>query len=324
MRRIQLVGQGTYIVALPKSWVIERKLSKGSLVKIKTLPSGELLVEPFRESSRRDEKTAVVELTRNNYETALRSIISYYIAGASLIEIRYSLELDKRVAQLIDQLRRILLGVEVLEVEPGAIKLYAVLDDYAVDFWEAYSKMRRGVVSMIEDLELVVEEGNRKLAGLIVERDDIVDRLYLYLVRQLTKSLLEGRASSVIGLATPAEAPHVFLAIKSLERIGDHITIIASLVYSEALSPVELRDYLDKIKETKTYVVQATRLLREPEADKADRLIGSVSKLRRELSIIRDLATGKQITQAISSLVRINSYTQDILEVIIDVTKIRT
>ncbi|MEB3852051.1 MAG: phosphate uptake regulator PhoU [Desulfurococcales archaeon] len=321
-RRVQLVGGSTYVVALPKEWAVSHGITRGSRVRLVVLPSGQLLVEPApsQPGGRGGRAGARVEYRPGDYSGSLRRVVSHYVAGAEVVEIHYPPEAAGEAERLVGQLRNILLGVEVLEAEPGLYRLYAVLDDYSVGFWDAYSKMRRAVVGMMESLEAAVEAGDSGMAGEVAGRDDIVDRLYLYLVRQLTKSLLHGTAYATIGL-TAAEAPHVFLAIKSLERIGDHTTILSSIASRGAH---KLKPLLPQMRGLRGLVSHATRLLQNPNLEEANTRANEASRLARELRRARDThAHNPPLSHAALSLARIANYAQDILEASIDIQTIR-
>ncbi|MCE4601797.1 MAG: phosphate uptake regulator PhoU [Desulfurococcales archaeon] len=322
VRRIQLVGGSTYIVSLPKEWVENHRLGKGSQVMISTLPDGSLLLKPLAGGGR-PERRAVVE-ARGGYGRLLRAIISSYIAGARVIEVRYSVDQHETVMEVVGQISRILLGVEMLDSEPGLVRLYSVLDDYAVSFRDAYAKMRRGVEGMLESLTRGLEEENKVLITATIERDDLVDRLYLYLARQMTRALLEGRATQVLGISSTAEAPYLFLALKSMERIGDHATIIARIALSSGVAP--LRPHLDIVREVASTVHTAAGLLPGPgpgAVEEAQETADKASVIRRRVRETRDRSRRLPEVRALDSMERIAGYTQDMAEAVINIASIR-
>lgn len=323
IRRIQVVGGSTYIVSLPKEWVESHGMGKGSQVSLSMLPDGSLILKPLEGGERRPERRAVVQ-AGGGYGRLLRAIISSYIAGARVIEVRYRVEEHGTVMEVVGQLSRILLGVEMLDSEPGMIRLYSVLDDYAVGFREAYSKMRRGVEVMLESLTRGLEEGSDLFIRATVERDDLVDRLYLYLARQMTRALLEGRAAQVLGISSAAEAPYLFLALKSIERIGDHATIIARIALGGGLE--EVRGYTGLLRGVSAMVHAATGLLVSPGEEatgEAQEIADNASKLRRKIRGERERAGGLARVRALDSMERIAGYTQDIAEAVINMSTIR-
>ena len=325
VRRIQLVAGSTYAVALPKHWAKDNNIRKGSLVEVTVLPGGGILIEPVKEETNRglekNKTVAKVEFSADKYSRALREIISSYIAGAEVIEVYYNLSESEIVDKLMEQLHNILLGVEVLEREPGIVRLYAVLDDYAVSFWDGYSKMKRAVIGMLKTMDSAISSDDETLARLVIRRDDMVDRLYLYLVRQMTRSLLEARAKMALGLESPAEAPHIFLAIKSLERIGDHSTIIASIAI-ESGGPKHLKEIQYYLGKTQEIVMKASSLIEKPDKDEADKQATIASSLRKTLRELSD-KWSPFLARAATSLERINGYAQDVLEASIDIQTIR-
>ncbi|MDA1168377.1 MAG: AbrB/MazE/SpoVT family DNA-binding domain-containing protein, partial [archaeon] len=50
-RKLQVTGGSTVIVSLPKSWVEQNKLSKGDVVNLHEMQSGDLKISPISQNS---------------------------------------------------------------------------------------------------------------------------------------------------------------------------------------------------------------------------------------------------------------------------------
>ena len=90
---------------------------------------------------------------------------------------------------------------------------------------------------MEKDAVISVSELDKHLAEDVIQRDEEVDRINLLVRRQITKTLLLGH----IGIANieTRKTIYYFIVIKTLERIADHCTKIAS-------NTLLLRKKLDK------------------------------------------------------------------------------
>ncbi len=318
-RRIQVTGRTTYIVSLPKEWVRLHGLGKGSLVEAKITPSGELILKPLgRKEGDGDRRTAIVDARGKKLAMIIREIVSLYVAGYDVIELVYSSEDYPVVSRAREVFNRILLGFDVLEEETGRTRFYVVLDEASIGFWEAYTRMARTATSMLETLSQALHSMDKKLASMIAERDDLVDKLYLLQSRKLTLALMGEKSLDEIGLENYAEALHLFLALKSIERIADHATIIASTIPFNPgkCSPAEIVE-----KEAQTLAKTAT-LVRKPDKNKAHRIAEESEEQRNKTRKCKQNTAG-DATRAYDSIERIAGYLQDIAEAVIDIISIR-
>ncbi|OYT27217.1 MAG: hypothetical protein B6U95_06435 [Thermofilum sp. ex4484_82] len=88
-----------------------------------------------------------------------------------------------------------------------------------------------GVITslMIKDVLKALKEFNKSLAQEINRRDDNVDRLYLFIVRQLKFAVRNIAIVSKMGLRNPRDCLGYRLIVKSVERVADHAARIAKL-----------------------------------------------------------------------------------------------
>jgi len=135
-RRIQCVGRGSYIISLPKNWVIENKLGKGSQLAFKVQEDSSLILIPRKLlESRKKKGSDLKEFTlrvssRDNPSSVCRKIISLYVISADLIHVKSedgNLTL-KHKASINDLVRNVLLGSEIIEETPNEITLQILIN----------------------------------------------------------------------------------------------------------------------------------------------------------------------------------------------------
>jgi hypothetical protein len=95
-RRVQCTGRGSYIISLPKEWVEDLELKRGSEIAFNIRPDSTLSLVPRRimEKEGRDDSTKAKEYCINvdpkePPESALRMIRALYAIGADIIRIRF-------------------------------------------------------------------------------------------------------------------------------------------------------------------------------------------------------------------------------------------
>ena len=84
-RKIQLTGGSTYVVSLPKDWIIENDLHKSDTVSVEELATGDLRISSIR--NREIRRISVINTDDIN-EGLLDLMIGAYIAGADVIKFQ--------------------------------------------------------------------------------------------------------------------------------------------------------------------------------------------------------------------------------------------
>jgi len=80
IRRVQFTGKSTYIVSLPKSWVLNQGLNAKSQVIIEER-GNQLIIKPVVAPQEKREKIAVIQLDSESPEAISRRIIAAYVMG---------------------------------------------------------------------------------------------------------------------------------------------------------------------------------------------------------------------------------------------------
>src|SRR5690349_19687821 len=89
IRKIQITGGNSYVVSLPKSWVKDAGLKAKDAVLVLPQADMSLLVVPKGDLRKETKSEVTLDIPDNSdKETALRSFISYYLAGYDLIRLR--------------------------------------------------------------------------------------------------------------------------------------------------------------------------------------------------------------------------------------------
>jgi len=223
IRRIQLTGKSSYIVSLPKSWVMLRGLREKDQVVIEE--RGDILViKPMRspETGMR-ERVAIIEAGVDPESTS-RRIIAAYIMGYDKITVKGDINASTRNAVRETVIRK-LPGVEIIGESDNEITMLALLDHRSIPLNTAAERLVRAASSMLKDACIALREVNAELASEIIREDDSIDRAYFYVIR-----LINYMAMGFCEI--PPEITLIDLLTyrsmsKLVERVGDHSANIA-------------------------------------------------------------------------------------------------
>ncbi|WP_460024238.1 PhoU domain-containing protein [Infirmifilum sp. SLHALR2] len=210
-RRVVKIG-GSYYVALPRSWVSENIGDRGVVV-LEAEEDGSLRITPLKLKDRR-EGVKSIRITCGG--DLYRKLVSAYLRGFEVVEVAVSDECRDEVLRVVERVRQILLGLEVVGEEPGTITLQCFTrPDY--DLNSIVQRMSSITLAMLRLTLQALETGDPSLAEKFLAMDDIVDRLYFLAVR-----IIRSRVSDP--LYPSSEKPRLVdirLVVRNLENIGD-------------------------------------------------------------------------------------------------------
>jgi len=249
IRRVQVTGGSTFIVSLPKWWVDDVKLKQGDLVQVLPQPDSSLVIVPRIGSDDEGGKSASIEVpSPDRIEEAARLLIAHYLAGFDVITIqfkRYSPDAGHRIKDIV---RRRLVGVEIMEGSADRIVVQSLLGHSEFPLKTAISRIHMLSSLMHKDAMRALKEANPSLAEDVAQRDDDVDRLYFFVVRQLKAAVMDRSLIREMGLRGPRDCLGYRLVAKSLERMADHAVNIARAVRMlDAPVQMELMESLEEV-----------------------------------------------------------------------------
>lgn len=226
-RKIQFTGRSSYIISLPKSWVKKYGLKQGDSVPIVVNPDGTITVFPGEPKEVSEKK--VLEIS-NEYSSdmAVRLVISAYIQGYDALEILFREEAPLYKVK-IRKILQSLPGVEIILDEPHRILAKSLLDEEEVNLADLLNRMRSLVISMLEDLDLLISDGSgEEILRDIQDLENELDRFYFLVLRTISRLLTKKSITEESGvIRRNFDIIGTLFIVRNVERIGDHIIRIA-------------------------------------------------------------------------------------------------
>ncbi|MHB9301630.1 phosphate uptake regulator PhoU [Thermofilum pendens] len=326
VRRVQLTGGSTFIVSIPKEWAEKLSIGKGSLLVLSLENDGSIRIVP---SLKRPEALSSAEVSVREDTTrgaALREVMSKYLMGYKMIRVVFERDDPEFRHVLKDTIARKLIGVEILHEDSREVVLQVLVNVEDLPVSTIITKMRDAVTGMLEDVKAALGGGDvEKIASEIVSRDDIVDKLYLYGLRQLHAALRGYVGLEEIGLRKVEEVLPHGMVLKNIERIADHAASIAqALPHVREAEKIKnpISTLSDKVSE---FFTASVHVFLDRDKTTANRLLDvDAEKLKAlERKVFDELA--RRIPEEIlavrlmvGSYRRIFDYSTDILEATID------
>ena len=331
-RKLQFTGGSTYIISLPKRWIDQNQLKKGSLIKIREEEGGLLTIVPSDKAIQQKLDDAWIKISpKDNPDSVIRKTVSAYLVGYNLIHIKAENPQQLSTKQRYDLknfARHMLVGTEIVTDTPSDLTLQVLLSYPELSVQSALRRMSIITSSMHKDAITALKELDHQLAKSVITTDNEVDRFNLYVVRQLKTAVQNPRIIKEIGLSNAKDCLGYRLVTKSVERTADHAVSIA-----ENVLPLKRRlssDSIKKIEEMSAIAISmfetAIEALFKQDFNLAETVIEktkTVGVLEKEAvnfsqGISVDEATNLRLI--IESVRRTAEYASDIAEIVLNLT----
>jgi phosphate uptake regulator len=320
---VQLVGGGTLTVSLPKEWSREVGLKPGSEVVIEVLPDKTLRLYPHSEREVGEKVYTVDVASEPDENVIVRRVMAGYVAGYNAIRLAGRSKVSPDIiAEALGVIRSKTIGLEVMDEDLDSITLQNVVDTSFTRVYDVVRRLVRIALSMHEDV-LSCLQGERECSSVareVRERDDIADKLYLLLVRQLV-SIVSNPREAERQQVTPPEALFLILIAKNIERIADYASNIARILRS----PSEISEEVKQLYRQSINLLKDTASILLKGSSQALKLLSHADELKRMVSKARSIpaiqsTASRLIVETIS---RIVGHTMDILEAIMDIEAVK-
>ncbi|MEM2074870.1 MAG: phosphate uptake regulator PhoU [Zestosphaera sp.] len=317
-RRVQVVGGSTYTVSLPKEWVRSLNLKHGSELVIEVMPDSSLKVRSSEETHPEEPLEEELEVSSDAVEISMIRLIASYVVGYDMMTVTCGDCSTTKLEEFVRLVTEKTIGLEITEKDKDTIVLQCLANISTFPFSEVLRTLVRLTLKSFENIEEFLRSKTTEVRE-VLERDDLIDKLYLYGLRQLNQVLLGRINHSSIGLNSTAHTIYLAMTLKLLERIADHLSDLVEdlekLSTDTSNTHYRLLDYVESLR---TKYIQVTNyLILEHESKKPESLGLLVDELRRlESNVAGDPAllehAGKE------HLTRISAYLRDLIELLVD------
>ena len=234
-RRVQSTGRGSYIISLPKDWVRDIGLKRGSEIAFNVQTDLSLLLVPRKlETSGESEEKKLKEYYVNanpkeDSQATLRMIKALYAIGADIIHIRFKSpeEAEKYKTETKNFARDSFLGSEIIDETANEITLQILIRHSEFPIEKAVRRMAIVALSANKDAIAALKNRSTSLFESVINAHNDVNRLGLYIVRQL-KYGIERNLFRELGFKTPKEFLLYRIAVNDVENIGENAVNIVN------------------------------------------------------------------------------------------------
>jgi len=329
-RKLQITGGSTYILSLPKQWVTQNQLTKGSSLLVHEEEDGSLSIIPSKLEKLEKQDDALIWVSSIDKPDAVtRKIVSAYLVGYNVLRIKAQgqQQLSSKLRNHLKSFaRHFLVGTEIVTDTPTDLVLQVLLNYPELSVQSALRRMSIITSSMHKDAIAAFKTLDHSAAKAVIETDNEVDRFNLYIIRLLKLALSNPRVLREIGLNNAKQCLGHRLITKSVERTADHATKIAEnvLVLKEKVSD-ELIERIEKMSNLAISMFEdSVSSLFKGDFNLAETVIEKITqivKLEKE-AVLSSKNVGTEEIASLSLLIesvrRTAEYASDIAEVVLN------
>ena len=330
-RKIQFTGKSSFIVSLPKQWIMELGLKQGDQIRMIRKGSSTLELYPPKFQSRAQKKEeAVIEIEGEEEASSIvRKLISLYFLGFKTINVKPKngrLSAHQRNA-VKESVKRMLMGSEIIADSSGGITIQVLVNLLELSVDGAFKRMIHLAKSMSSDAILAVKENNLELAQEVINTDDEVDRFGFYIIRQLKIAIQNEHMLKEMGFRNARNCLGYRLVVKNIERTGDHAAFIAKDLI-EFKKPVK-KEILQRLQEMNEFCLSvlddACLALFKEDYNQAEKTITKTNGILKFEKKVRDASKSLKddeeiyrIRRMTENIRRISEYASDIAEIVLN------
>lgn len=332
-RKLQFTGGSTYIISLPKSWIKQNQLTKGSTIQLREEETGFLSIIPYKATNitQKTEETIIKVSAKESANTIIRKTVAAYLVGYNILHIRATGQNQlsaKQRRELKTFSRQMLVGTEIVNDINQELTLQVLLSYPELSVQSALRRMSIITASMQRDVITALKNLDKQQANEVLVTDNEVDRFNLYIIRQLKTAIQNPRIIKEIGLQTARDCLGYRLVTKAVERTADHASSIATnvLLLKNKLD-IEKMNILESMSKIAVCMFETAveSLFRQDYA-----LAESIIEKIREVTVLEkkavislqnmDIREVPQVRLIIESIRRIAEYASDIAEVVLNLS----
>ncbi len=302
-RKLISFGKSSYVVSLPKSWVVQNKLKKGDLVYFEE--NGSNLSLSKRETNQEsEERERIVFIDGKDLPLIEREIISAYILNCRKITLKGN-EIKTKFKELQSAVQN-LIALEILEQTPDSIIAKDFLSMDKVSIPELLRKMDTVTRTMILECCNIFNENTYQT---INDRDKDVNRLYFLLYRAVQYNLENPTKAMKNHKLTPVDLMAEHLLAFYVEGIADETRRTARFACKVKFTPSAKKEFEQFLNKVNGYYLNSMKAVYTRDVPLALKISTQKKGFNTELDILEQRhGNAENIPVVISRLRRMISY----------------
>lgn len=226
-RKIQMTGGSSYIVTLPKDWIVSNGLRKNDPVSVTQQGDGSLSIVSSARPVAEQRSKKVIRIDDDiEPEYLFRLLLGAYVAGYGVIEAASSDKLTGTNIDVIERFVQTAIGLEIIEGRDDSVVIKDLADPSEMKICKGLDRMGSLVTNMLVETLSAIQSDDVQQFEAVRSRDREVDRLGWLIARQTNMFHNDSRVARKMG-HTQEEVTRCYRLSTIIESIGDHVTVLS-------------------------------------------------------------------------------------------------
>ncbi|MBR9675483.1 phosphate uptake regulator PhoU [Candidatus Woesearchaeota archaeon] len=215
-RKVISFGKSSYVVSLPKNWVLRNNIKKGDEINIEE--TFDMLVLSTEDQSSIEEETRIKRIEFDSLKRKVnRKIIAAYMNNYDVIEIHGS-DLSKHLDE-IKQVTQNLVALEIMELGPKKVIIKDFLNTNDISLDSIVKRIDMIIRAMIEETKEAFQK-DEKID--LDSRDKDINRLFYVGNKLINKVLNSPRLSKEMNMPIK-DLLFKYKILSNFEKLGDQL-----------------------------------------------------------------------------------------------------
>ena len=260
-RKLISFGKSSFVVSLPKTWVVQNKLKKGDLIYFDEKDNNLFL--SFTENKHDEEKKKTIDVDGKEFFQIKRELNAAYIENYREIVFKGK-EIKDKSKEILEYVRE-LIALEVLEIDSTKIVTKDFLDMDHVSVQDLVKKMDIIIRSMLKDCSLTFQENNAENLNL---RDKDVNRLSYLLYRAIRFGIENpSKMLKKFGIS-PIDLLNYYWLTFHLEAIADEAKRVARTMNKITISKDKQQEFEQLLRQAEDLYVEIIKAYYKNDRDR--------------------------------------------------------
>jgi phosphate uptake regulator len=228
LRKMQLIGRGSFSVTLPPDWVKEYKLKPSDQITITREDDGSLRLVPG--IIREEKEELKTTINADNYKDPgllARLIVASYICGFDSIEVVSKHTISENYRREIGDAVNILMGLGIIESTSNRVVLQSMIDPAKFPLKPLLKRLCALASSMYKDAMRALNDKDSSLATSVIQRENEVNKIYALLQRQVAASTFDKNVLKKIDLKGTPDLVHHIMILPRIKSMVENVLEIA-------------------------------------------------------------------------------------------------
>jgi phosphate uptake regulator len=294
-RKLISFGKGGFVVSMPKSWIDEHQLQKGSSLALEKNGSSITLSPPKNITPQQKKETETTIFVDDKSENIILQMLNAaYLKSFASITLT-----GNKIGTMLPAIRRHaqkLIALEIVETGQNRVVMRDFLDFGAIPIADNVRKMDILVRSMFTDV------CDPKNYTSVIERDDEVDRLFLVALKAIRQSTKDPSLVKKLNMTHAELFNHAANAL-SLEKMADELQRFAQEC-KDARLPKNIRIDLQKlIKEMHAAYLDTMKVLHKNDIPHSFTLSSREQEIKENVKAIQNKYTKQHPVPLLAELI---------------------